>query len=137
MRFLLISALALMIFTSCEKYEEGPTISLVPRSERVENTWVVDRAYEDGEDVTSSYDQYELTLTQDGAATLEADYTFFGTEIETSTDGTWEFTNDEENISFDYEDDIADGTYQILKLTQDEFWLRKTGDDLELQLREQ
>jgi hypothetical protein len=37
----------------------------------------------------------------------------------------------------DFSDDQADGTYQILRLTSTELWLRKVGEDLELRLNEQ
>lgn len=121
---------------SCKKYADGPAISLIPKKDRVANTWIVEKALADSQDVTSDYDQYEIYLTNDGDAQLTADYTVFGVTYTTATNGTWEFTNDESNIRFDYEDDSQDAEYQILKLTEKEFWLRKVGEELELQLKE-
>ncbi len=122
--------------TGCQKYDEGPAISLVPRAERIANTWVIAHAEENGEDVTDQYDQYELYLTDDGDAELSADYMVFGTQYTTETNGTWNLVLDDENIQFDFEDDSQDAEYQILRLTQEEFWLRKIGEDLEIQLAE-
>ena len=126
-----------LLAVSCNKYDDGPGISLVPRNERVANTWVIEKAMADGQDVTGSFEQYVLSLTTGGDATLEADYTLFGVIISNQTTGTWSFANDQEDLVLDFEDDQADGSYQILRLTSDELWLRKLGDDLELQLKEQ
>ena len=122
---------------ACKKYDDGPLISLTSREERIANTWVIDKAIEAGQDVTTSYDNYVLTLTTGHAATLNAQYVFFGIPINTETSGTWAFENNDENLVLDFEDNVADGTYQILRLTEPELWLRKTGDDLELRLKEQ
>ena len=125
-----------LLATGCSKYDDGPGISLVPRAERVANTWVIDRATADDEDVTSAYDQYVLTLTSGGAANLEAEYTVFGVTVNTETSGTWTFANNEEQLVLDFEEDLADGTYIINHLTRTELWLREVGEDLELRLRE-
>ena len=122
---------------ACKKYDDGPLISLTSREERIANTWVIDKAFEGGQDVTTSYDNYVLALTTGHAATLNAQYVFFGVPINTETSGTWAFENNDETLVLDFEDNVADGTYQILRLTEPELWLRKTGDDLELRLKEQ
>jgi hypothetical protein len=70
-------------------------------------------------------------------ANLQADYTVFGITVSTETTGTWAFANDQEQLVLDFEDDLADGTYIINRLTQSELWLRKVGEDLELRLKEQ
>lgn len=131
-----IAAISLFAVTSCSKYEDGPGVSLVPRDERVANTWEYDKVFEDGEEVTENYDQYELYLTSDGDAELDAEYQFGGVTVETSTNGTWEFQNEEENLSLDFEDDDQDNTYQILRLTQEELWLREIGGETEIHLKE-
>ena len=124
------------INSGCKKYEDGPLISIIPKNERVANTWVIDRAMADNQDVTADYNQYQLYLTRDGDAELTASYKVFGVTYTTDTDGTWEFTNNKDNIKFDYEDDGQDKEYQILKLTEKEFLLREVGAELELHLRE-
>lgn len=126
-----------LCFSACKKYDDGPLISLTSREERIANTWVIDKAIEDGADVTTSYDNYVLTLTTAHGASLSAQYVLFGVPISTETNGTWSFENNDETLVLDFEDDVADGTYQILRLTEPELWLRKTGDDLELRLKEQ
>lgn len=136
-----IKILSLFLITTgliegCRKYEDGPAISLIPKKERVANTWVVEKALADNMDVTGDYDHYEIYLTNDGDAELTAQYTVFGIHYITDTDGTWQFTNNQSNIQFNYEDDSQDAEYQILKLTEKEFWLRQVGQELELHLKE-
>jgi len=130
-----LTVAALLFSTSCTKYEEGPILSLKTKKSRVANTWVVDKAYENDEDVTDNFDQYELYTTSDGDATLNASYSIGDFTFEFESDGTWDFQDKKENIYFDYEDDAADEKYQILKLTENELYLRESGGDLELQLK--
>ncbi|MBK8615468.1 MAG: hypothetical protein IPN85_18880 [Flavobacteriales bacterium] len=70
---LAISALG-TLSTGCGKYEDGPDFSLRSRASRIANTWKVESARKGGDDVTSSFTQYELNMTKDGDATLTANY---------------------------------------------------------------
>lgn len=123
-----------LTFTSCKKYEDGPAVSLIPKKERVANTWQIEQAWNDGEDVTDNYDQYELQMLTDGDARLVAIYTWGDLTFEYETDGTWNFENNKEEIKLDFEDDDADNTYQILRLKETELWLREKGGEVELHL---
>jgi len=134
---LLIATLAIgsMFFMdSCNKYEEGPGVSLRSRKERLANNWYVSKAYDGDDDVTDSFDNFDVTFTKDGATTLEATYTVFGADFQFSTSGTWSFEDNDEKLKVDYENDDADNTYVILKLEEDELWLREEGSDLTLHL---
>ena len=138
MRTIKITVLAALtsglLLSSC-KYEEGPAISVLTKKQRVENTWVIDKALDNGEDVTSDFDEYTLITDKDGDAKLNASYTFGNFTYDAETNGIWSFEDSKESINFDYEDDDADKTYQILKLKSNEMWLREKGDDLELRLK--
>lgn len=123
---------AVIGLTSCSKYEENPAISLQNKKTRIANTWLVANAFNEGNDVSSDYDQFELYLSKDGDAALTADYYFNDIKINIETDGTWKFEDSKETLAINYENDDADATYQILKLTSSEMWLRAEGDDLEL-----
>lgn len=132
-----LGAITLLIaasFASCKKYEEGPLVSLTPRAERAANTWIISYAEEDGQNVSEEYDQFELYMNTDGDAELKASYSAFGVDYNTTTDGTWSFTNEEENLLLDFEDDDQDNEYTILRLKNDELWLRDLDRDLELHL---
>jgi len=130
--FFSVIAITLIAFTSCETYTEGPLVSLVSKTDRVANNWKVAQALDNGTDVTANYNQYELNLSKDGSAELTAKYTFLGANFDYVTSGTWAFVSDSEKISFNYENNNADGVYQILKLKTDEMWLKEDGGTLEL-----
>lgn len=127
-------AASLLFSTSCKKYEDGPILSLKSKKSRVENTWVVNKAYDKGNDVTSSFEQYELYTTKDGVAKLKAKYELGSLSFEVETDGRWNFQDDKDNIYFDYDNDVADKKYEILKLTEKEFHIKELGGNLVLQL---
>lgn len=133
--FLTLTLLGSWVFTACNKYEDGPAFSLRTRTARVANIWVIDRAYQNGEEVTDSYEQYELALQKDGDAELAAIYQWGNFYFEGTTTGRWTFENKQENLRLDFEDDRADETYTILRLAEEELWLYDANDDLELRLR--
>ncbi len=125
---------AAVSMSSCTKYEEGPAISFRSKKQRVANTWQIDRAYRNGNDVTSDYDQFELQMLHDGDAKLVAIYTFGNFTYEYQTNGTWDFSDNKEDLILDFEDDEADRTYNILRLKEKELWLREVGGEDELHL---
>jgi len=129
---ILLIAFTAITFTSCEDYPEGPAISLISKTNRVANNWRVAQALNDGIDVTSDYDKYELNLSKTGTAELIANYSILGSDFEFTTAGTWAFVNDSEKISFNYENNNADGIFQILKLKEDEMWLKEDGGTTEI-----
>jgi hypothetical protein len=126
---------ALLVLGSCNKYEEGSGVSLQSRTERLANSWEVEEAMSDGEDVSSDFEQYQLTMLSDGDASLAALYSIGDLSFEFETDGTWEFQNDQEKIFLDFENDNADRTFVILQLMEEELFLREQGGDLEFRLR--
>jgi len=128
---LLIASALFAFLPACKKYPDGPLISFHSKAERVANAWKVGQALDNGNDVTSDYNKYYLNLLQGGGANLTAKYTVFGTDYEYYTNGRWSFVDDKNKISFDFDNDNADGVYQILKLEEDEMWLKKDGGTLE------
>lgn len=120
--------------SGCKKYPEGPAFTVNPKNARIANHWIVARAMENGQDVTDQYDHYDLILQSDGDAELDANYYFFGSHVIVVTHGTWMLTHKSENLFIDYENDDLDVEYQILRLKENEMWLRQVGADLELEL---
>jgi len=137
-KILSIAILALFsatLLTSCSKYEEGPLISFRSKKARIANTWQVEQALEDGEDITDQYDQYELEMLDNNDASLAALYTLADLTFEYETDGTWSFEDSKEQLELDFEDDDADRIYDILRLKENELWLKEAGGDTELHLK--
>lgn len=130
----LTGIVSIIALGSCKKYEDGPAISLKSKKERVANTWRIEQAFRNGEDVTSDYDEYTLFTQKDGDAELAALYSFGAFSYEYETQGTWDFESNNEIIAFDYQDNDADVKYQILRLEEDALWLREQGGEDELHL---
>jgi len=131
---LIITAIIATMAVGCKKYDDGPTVSLVSKTNRLDNTWEVDKAYDEGKDVTSSYNQYTLKLTKSGSASLTAKYTYGPFSYEGTTNGTWVFQNSKEDIKLDFDDNDADATYEILRLTSNELWVKERAGTVELHL---
>ena len=131
---LVIGIAAMMLTTGCKKYEDGPAVSFRSKKARIANTWRVEKALNGSEDVTSDFDQYELQMLTNGNATLSALYHLGDLSFEFQTNGTWSLENNNEDLRLDFENDAADETYEILRLKEDELWLRTKSKDLELHL---
>lgn len=133
-RTVVIASLAVAAFSCDKKYEDGPAVSVMSRKERVANYWKIQKAIENGEDISEDYDQYDLYLTKNGDATLTANYSYGTFTFSSTTNGSWTLQNDDTELEVDFENNDADETYQILKLEEKELWLRAKGKELELHL---
>lgn len=123
--------------SSCEKkYEDDDTLELTTRTERVANTWIFGYAEDDGENVSADYEQYELYMNTSGDATLDANYTAFGVDYVTTTNGNWTFRNEDKELVLDFEDDDQDADFIILRLNNDELWLLNMDTNVEIHLLE-
>lgn len=123
------------IASSCKKYEEGPIVSVRSKEERVANTWVIEKAYDNGNDVTYDYDQYDLMMDKDQNAKLTSNYKSGNVTFSFSTEGVWSFENNKNDLRLDFDDDDADRVYEILRLKEEELWLKEKGGEQELHLK--
>ena len=122
-----------VILPSCQKYEDGPFISLASAKSRAVNTWKMDRMISNGSDVTA----YFNLLSPDFTVELKSDdsYTTTWSSI-LSESGTWTFDNPKENIILTTSGTAYTTNWNILKLTKDELWVKFTDgtDNVEYQL---
>jgi hypothetical protein len=121
---LLMGIAAVMFFASCGKYEDGPNFSLRSKKARLVNTWVIDKAYENGEDFTEEFKQdnpnYQLEIRKDQSMTVSIFNDMTG-ETEESK-GKWEFSKDKEEVKFTDDATGNEISEKILRLTNNEFW---------------
>jgi len=132
--FALVIALA-FIFSSCKKYEDGPAFSLRSKKERIANTWVIESAVRNDVNITDSYKDFILTLNKNGSATLQLKVIIFSSEVFLQTDGTWLLEEFNENLRLNFENNDYDRYYEILRLKENELWLKEigyNGDELKL-----
>lgn len=117
---------SILVFQSCNKYEDGPSFSLRSASGRLCNTWTIDKVYVADVDVTTGY----VTSFKDLVMTFKKDNTYTKSFTDqngatNSIEGTWAFSNDNVNLTISiYGIQIA--TFTILRLASKELWLRET-----------
>ncbi|MCD6018783.1 MAG: hypothetical protein K0S53_1904 [Bacteroidetes bacterium] len=87
---------------------------------------------DNGNDVTFDYDRYSLNFSEKGEVNLLANFKVRRSSYEYNTIGTWFFLNNHKKLLLDFENNNADGVYHILKLQEEEIWLKKEGEPLEL-----
>lgn len=132
----ILSLLAIVVFLACNKYEEGPFISLRSAEKRIAGDYQVDKYLINGEIITLDelgITEYRVVYNSDGTGTS---YITINTALQ-ETDFEWEL--DEKKLSirerFKGQNDewSAWSDYKtILKLTDSEFWI-KDGNELESQ----
>ncbi len=130
-KFVLFLGLIVALLSGC-KYEEGPFFSLQSREDRIAGIWKVAYATDsEGEENTTSYEDLTFIFGEDFSAEAELETSLGTIEF----DGTWDLSQDD--AVFQLEDlelplGIAsfDEDFDILRLTEDEFWLRDQQDSL-------
>jgi hypothetical protein len=110
-----IIAISLSIaLPSCQKYQDGPAISLRSRTERLANTWTVENYKVNGTDLTSLVTNYTETFSKTG------NYSYnWGNSNNT---GNWNFQNNDAEIKLNGNDDQTSRTCTILKLEENTLW---------------
>ncbi|HTL83141.1 MAG TPA: hypothetical protein VL651_15615 [Bacteroidia bacterium] len=99
---------------SCQKYSEGPFLSIHSRTERVANTWKIDNYSVNGNDYTSLMSGYTETYSKDG------NFSFSWGSI--AGTGKWAFQNNDNEIRITGTSNTSSETLFILKLEEKEFW---------------
>jgi hypothetical protein len=125
-----VVSMALVTFSSCGKYEEGPGFSLRSKTARVSNTWDLEKIAFIGADgskieatITDPEDKQTLEINKDGSWESR-DYT--GAIIDK---GTWKFSSKNEQL------DLKSTLYsevqsnKILRLANNELWLEYPDPD--------
>lgn len=125
---LFLAIVLTVIGNGCKKYEEGPALSLRSKKGRVDNTWKIEKYYENGVDLTAALlavDDVTIDLTKDGHVTwTEVDVQSGNGSTQT---GSWEFTSKKESILIQISGGMSfSGTgndiWNILRLKNKELW---------------
>lgn len=122
----------LLVFCSCNKYDEGPAFSLRTKTFRATNNWVVAQAYQNGLDITSEV-RMGVNLKKDGKLAF-TDTTSIAPEVVIKQQsGLWEFDAKGENLLLIFTTPgggVTDAkVWYILRLTTDELWVTETIND--------
>lgn len=120
---LTIALVSMFTITSCKKYEEGPGLSLRSKTARLAEDWVIEKYIYNGEDRTEEAKalfgpDFSFTIKDGGTYTINGDF---------SDEGKWELIENKEVLQLTPKDgEII--KYTILKLKNEELWLRYAED---------
>jgi hypothetical protein len=148
----IIAALALAFllgFSSCNKYEEGPSFTLLSATKRIEGTWVLTETTINDtvvslNDLTSMLGDVDLDSITGGIPIDISDITVTAVKLTIEKDGdgnfffaisagffpfsrteyiTWVFDDEKENIDITIMSEVQ--SFEIIRLTNKELWLRR------------
>ncbi len=120
---LLFAAAILFGTASCNKYEDGPSLSLRTKKARLVNTWELTESVDGSADISDFSRGITLTIEKD-------DKFNYGGEtpqgIEATGSGTWEFNSDKTVLILTIDGQVIPDKWTITRLKNDELWLKKT-----------
>ncbi len=111
---MMIFGAVLPLSQGCQKYPDGPLISLKSKTTRISNTWSVDNYKVNGTDFTSLVSGYTETFTKEG------NYSYKISLIEGT--GTWAFENNNETVRITGVENQSTVDLVIMKLDDSQFW---------------
>ncbi len=110
----LAGVFVLTVIPGCNKYPEGPSLSLRTRKARLVNDWRIENYKFNDTDLTSLVTGYSETFTKND------DYSYEWGLANGS--GTWAFIEDYEKVKLTGSDDQSSRTLVILKLEEKALW---------------
>jgi hypothetical protein len=118
--------LVLLLIGACKKYPEGPQISLLPRTERIEGKWVATSVKFNEIDSSEQYKGHIWEFTRNNSVILQV-----GT---TKTTGIWSTVTNDNDFVIDYDNGVKE-QYEIRKMMRTEFWIRNKKTQLDFHLK--
>lgn len=120
----------LLFLTSCNKYEEGPSISFRSKTERLCNIWKPVKILVNDSETILSADQQKMTIEfqKDGDAFI----TYYILGIAVPQTGKWEFYDKSTKLilTMNTDDTVpSKDTLTILKLMEEELWIEEKIDN--------
>lgn len=123
MKKLLFLIPVLVFVFSCKKYEDGPFVSIYSKTHRVENTWTVEAAYDNGTDITNDfktwYPNYIISLTKSHTYILTYN---LNSGVEYRETGTWAYTEKRTHLVFTNSANGNQSDWKILRLKEKSLW---------------
>jgi len=119
--FIIIASISISF--SCSKYEDGPAISLLPKTTRLSREWKTEYSINlaTGIEHSADFANWLLTIDKGGTFTNISIYNL----LETTYTGNWELIGDNQ-IRFNYNANSGEQIefYTILRLSKKELWVK-------------
>jgi hypothetical protein len=125
---LVFAVLGAFLFSSCSKYDEGPTITFRSNVSRISGEWKTTKSLRNG--TAESFDANDRVKIDKGGSVT---FTHYNGSIAYTITGTWEFTSNDEKVKFSqtYAGVTSSNEYTIKRLSNSEMYLEKQdGNDL-------
>ncbi|PKP18157.1 MAG: hypothetical protein CVU05_14170 [Bacteroidetes bacterium HGW-Bacteroidetes-21] len=100
-----------ILITSCGKYDEGPSLSLLSKKQRFTGTWELARFYI-GENQIQITNKEEMTVNKNGTFTKS----IIISTNSFNSNGNWEFSEDKESLLMKYSATTTE-TWMIKRLS--------------------
>ena len=141
---LIIFGLSLFIFSSCWKYEDGGSLSVYTKTQRVAQAWNYDKVFRNGLLITDGYDSSSINYANSSIGfndegRFSYNYVLLSDSTDLTGDGNWQLIDNDDFLELTY-DTPFDSTvtkFKILRLERKELWLEQTigaEDIMEYQL---
>lgn len=123
--------LAVALFSSCGRYENGPAFSMRSAKARLVGEWTLSDLLVNDKHEQALFDKEassELILNNDGTYT----YKIKAVRANTEMSGLWSFGEDKTELLFTEVDTIngnIEHSYRITRLTNEEVWLISGGEE--------
>lgn len=112
--------LILLFVSSCGKYEEGPTFTLLSKKARMVGTWELMSSTSNGNTVDLTQFSAKYILSKDGTYAFSSTISLFGIPVPLSEFGKWEFSEDKLQLLLTPDNSTNVNAVTILKLTNKE-----------------
>lgn len=137
---LLLAATAVTVlnFQSCSKYEDGPTFSLRTKTSRLVGEWEIVKI--DGQSSDTYFGQgetYYFEFESDGDFEMKYDYNYNGITYSYSYAGEWEWEDDKASVEVQMNGYGYITEYEIKKLTNSEMTLVNKTDNMEIEFEKE
>ena len=125
-KFLIIPIILSLV--ACGKYEEGPSLSLRSKQNRITNNWIEVERVVNGSDSSTQMKCHQFD--KDGS---------FGPYSEvypsSGASGTWSLSEDKSNFTLFWDFEEKSEVFVIKRLTNREIWLEQTTDSSFVELK--
>jgi hypothetical protein len=124
----LVCAFLLLSFSGCQKYPDGPLLSLRTKAHRMCENWKRVKEYENGTDITSTAMSHIYSESRNIFMDGTFSYNLSTDNGSVSYSGTWVFSTDKTIVNFAYVVGTTNvnETFLILRLKEGDMWLRET-----------
>lgn len=121
-------AMTVLLTTSCNKYPEGPKLTLLTAKARISGDWKMTGYTVNGTDYTSSMGTVLVTIEKDGTYSGTASYVVFGQTVTDNFNGSWDFNDDKTKVTFTEAGSTSGEIYDILMLKNKEMKLQQVDN---------